>query len=70
MTITLPPRTLIGATRSYAEREVNSLREYEPPPSTYKKYILKDGKEIFVGEFPTPPVIENKIGFNGRKARN
>ena len=48
--------------------EVNDLRDYAPPPLTYRKYYkLPNGKEIYMGEFLAP--IYEPCFNNGRIRR-
>ena len=51
---------------SIIERKVNDLRDYSPPPKTYRKYQqLPNGKVVYIGEFPIPP--DKKWNFNRKE---
>ena len=48
--------------RNRLETKVAGLRDYSPPPPTYKLYQqLPNGMVLFVGEFETP-IPTQKIG--------
>ena len=51
--------------RNRIESKVEGLRDFEPPPPTYKLFHREpNGQELFVGEFPTPVIMW------GMKSRN
>jgi hypothetical protein len=56
------PRPLTPHNR--LEELVSGLRDDSPTPLTYRKYQrLPNGSEIYIGEFPVPPI---KFYFNNR----
>ena len=51
-------------------QNIKDLRDFDMPPTTYKKYYkLPDGRELYMGEYPTPTTDDLRMGFNNSRRK-